>query len=59
ARSALASARERGVEIFGIGICLEFIKTLIPRSYVISDPSEVLNAVFSLFSKIITPMEGQ
>jgi cobaltochelatase CobT len=55
ARTALAAARSRGVEVFGIGICLEFIKRLIPCSTVISDPSDVLGAVFSMFSKKILP----
>ncbi|MGN0909632.1 MAG: hypothetical protein ACI4NA_08415 [Succinivibrio sp.] len=55
ARTALRMASERGVEVFGIGICLDFIRTLIPGSTVISDPSEVLDAVFSMFKNSILP----
>ncbi len=57
ARTALAAAQMRGIELYGIGICLEFIKGLIPRSTVISDPSQVLGAVFSIFSKALIPGE--
>ena len=55
ARTALAAARSRGVEVYGIGICLEFIRTLIPNSTVIEDPSEVQGAVFEMFQKAILP----
>lgn len=57
ARTALAAARSRGVEVYGIGICLEFIKSLIPNSTVIEDPAEVLGAVFEMFQKAILPGE--
>ena len=55
ARTALAAAQARGIEVYGLGICLEFIKTLIPRSVVIEKPFEILSAVFSLFQKALIP----
>ena len=57
ARTAIAAAQSRGIEMFGIGISLEFIKSLIPNSVVIEDPSELLGAVFKMFEKALIPME--
>ncbi len=57
ARTAIAAAQSRGIEMFGIGICLEFIKSLIPNSVVIEDPSELLGAVFKMFEKALIPGE--
>ncbi len=57
ARTAIAAAQARGIEMYGIGICLEFIKSLIPNSAVIHDPSEIEGAVFKMFEKALIPME--
>lgn len=57
ARTAIAAAQSRGIEMFGIGICLEFITSLIPNSVVIEDPSELLGAVFKMFEKALLPNE--
>lgn len=44
--------------MYGIGICLDFIKTMIPNSTLISEPTEILNAVFSIFSKALIPQRA-
>lgn len=55
ARTALNAACDHAIEVYGIGICLDFIGKLIPNSVVIRKPSQLQGAMFRLFNRIFDP----
>lgn len=54
AKAAVKKAEEARIECYGIGIRLDFIKSLLPQSEVIQTPAELDNAVFSLLGRVIS-----
>lgn len=55
ARLAYEHLIKQGIEVYGIGIRLDFIKSLIPDSRIIKSPSELDDAMFSLLERVIVP----
>ncbi len=58
AETALEAGKAEDIEFYGIGIRLEYIKTLIPGSVTIQSPSELAGAVFGLFGSIFRPAQA-
>ena len=53
AKIALEHLQALNVECYGIGLRLDFIRSLIPQSRVISSPSELEQAMFSLLERVL------
>lgn len=58
AKIAIEHLKDLHVECYGIGIRLDFIRSLLPHSCIINSPSELDKAMFSLLEKIMVPAEG-
>ncbi len=57
AKIAAEHLASQNIECYGIGIRLDFIKSLLPCSTVIRKPSELDEAVFKLLSKVIVSQD--
>lgn len=57
AKIAAEHLASQNIECYGIGIRLDFIKSLLPCSTVIRKPSELDEAIFKLLSKVIVPQD--